>query len=616
MNKISYKEIALSPEFSKFINSGLTSLMAKHNRTMRIPIELCYDESSDITAYTDSKKCVVNCGYPLFWENATEREFMYRILGVTFHEFGHVLYTDFLKKKEFLIAFKNGILPKPSGLSKEEEKWFFELSETLKGNSPYPVNGVREAVINIFCAINNSVEDGRIEKLLHENDNWFAGYLKGLDSLNKAMRETFTDSIQEDIPGYMNCILEYAKFGQIHDYSGGFKEVDLSIPTIDKMLNEKISSVLMEDTIRLILSMWGMLKDLLLNLPENEATEKVQEISEQANKISESEKTAEIQENIAEIQENAAASESERKPRGRSGSSQEIGSLLKEIKESVKEVKKYNENCEMSSAEFSNATCNVYSKTRNLYSDSFVDEELKIARIENKQAIRQILRYLEEDCRTRISKRKYSGKKFHAEKLVNRDFRYFENASVEKEVPQISVGIVLDQSGSMCGEKANAATKTIIRLYQLLESVPNIDLAIVGHNDTIYQYMAFGEKPKNAVYAFSEISKHYGSCNTDAPVISGMSSILKLQDSGKKIEFIISDGIPNSSSCDKTAKEEIQEVLKENRKLGISTFALAIVSSERAWKQFQDIYNSVPIIKIDNPSDLPKKMVQIVKRYV
>lgn len=616
MEKISYKQIAESPEFAKFINSGLSSLMARHNRKISIPVVLTYSEHSDITAYTNNKECVVNCGCSLFWKDTMEREFMYRILGVVFHEFGHVLYTDFSGKKQFITAFQNGILPKPAGLTKEEEEWFCELSETLKGNSPYPVNGVREAVINIFCAINNSVEDGRIEKLLHENDSWFSGYVKGLDSLNGAMHETFTEPEEKDIPGYMNYILEYSKFGQIRNYSGGFDEIDRAIPIIDKMLVEKTSSILMEDTIRLVLNMWKMLKDLLSNLPEDEANSEVQEINEKAKEIVGKEKTTNIEEE--QSSKRTGDKQEEELPEqnsGKKGDEQEVRKLLKEIKEAEKESSEYNKNFEMGSAEFSGAVYNVYKNTRNVYSDFFIDSELKLAKSENLQAIRQISRYLEEDSKTRISKRKYSGKKFHAEKLVNRDFRYFESASIQKQIPQISIGVVLDQSGSMVGKKAEAATKAVIRLYQLFDSIPNIDLAVIGHNNAVYQYMAFGVKPKNAVYAFSKLNKHYHSSNVDAPVISGMSSVLKMQNTEKKIEFIISDGIPNSSSYSKSAKEEIQDVLKANRKLGIITFALAI-TSDGAWMQFQDIYESVPIIKIEEPSDLAKKMVQIVKRYV
>lgn len=693
--KMDYSDIAWSEYLNKFVKSGLTSLMESHNLKSDIHLDLIYEEASDVTAYTDGDQCVVNCAFPLLHQNTTngktvnipEREYMYRILGIVFHEFGHVIYTDFSEKKRSAKAIRSGTIQMPRNLNTEEISYYKELSDVLKGNSSdLLVCAIRQMIINVFLALNNIVEDGRIERLLHKNDSWFSGYVKGLDSLNEAMRMSHVgSSIKKDINGYMDCILDYVKFGEVYGYSGDFPEFEKAKPIADRMLCTEASSTLMEETIRLMLYMWPLLKEEIEKLKsmgenkdggingengegqnsessesnngnaennsgssegnssgESSSGESLENAIENAVSEMSEEAKRKLQHEIQKISNHAedlmdksldkkvpkkakANNELDQKQKeSGTGSSQQMGNLLNQIKKDVNQKKNY-ENALKDSENFYDPEIvkkagkpifiNRYNPGVN--NDPLVDEILKRAKRENMRSSRQIARYLEEDARTRISKRKYSGKKFHAEKLVNRDFRYFENSSSSREVPKISVGIVLDQSGSMTlSSKAENAMKSVISLWQLLDGVPNMDIAVIGHSENILrQYMTFGDKPKNAVYAFSTLMTDVCGWNMDALAISSMTAILDKQETEKKIQIIVSDGLPHPITG-KPVKVEIQDLLLKNKKKGITTIAVAITGDESEWEQFQDIYENVPIIKVDNPAKLSKQMVSIVKRFV
>ena len=666
--KPEYEEIANSPEFKKFINSGLAALMNSHHRTNNVPVELYYDECDNVTAYTDDKRCVVNCGYPLFRRNATEREFMYRILGVTFHEFGHVLYTDFLEKRRSIEAFSSGIVQAPKGMTPAEERCFQEMLEAISGNSQYSVSGVKNVLINAFCAINNAVEDGRIERLLHRKDAFFSGYVKGLDALNTEMKKAFpNDAPEESVPYFLNAVLEYAKFGEIQGYHGEISPVNDAMPVIDRMLQTEASSELMEESIRLVMLCWALLKKELENSssPE-EAEEKIQQAAEAAEKIRDQEQTEETPETNSESpgtasnadgkadsnssdssgteeseeaesakEEKAGSAEPKASPRERADSD-EIGSVLKEIKRAAAGRNAREKAMKEAESQYSldpdtAPNCQERTVVKNVHPtrNPMIDQELVLARKENRAAIRQLTRILEEDQRVRISKRKFSGKKFHAEKVVNRDFRYFENKSVAKAVPKIAMGVVVDQSGSMHGLKAETATKTAIRLFHLLDGIENVDLSIIGHNSHwmgdgreiyVYPYLLFGEKPSDGAYCLGEMATRFDNGNVDAVVFAGMSESLKAQDAERKVEIIISDGLPHPSFAAHEqhvrAEEEVQKVLLRNKKSGIQTIAFAITDSQHEWECFQGIYSDIPIQRIEDPVELPGKMIQLVKRLV
>lgn len=231
-----------------------------------------------------------------------------------------------------------------------------------------------------------------------------------------------------------------------------------------------------------------------------------------------------------------------------------------------------------------------------------------------KKAAREITRHLEQDMRVGTSKRKFSGKKFHAEKVVNRDFRYFENKKTSKEVPKVKVGLVIDESGSMhSSSRFEYARAAAITLYRIFEYVPNLDIAIYGHSTSgevqIYDYADFGIKPKDVEKRLQNISARGG--NIDIVAVTSMAENLLKQEAEARVMFIITDGLPYSYVRDKTPEQELSEAADKYTRKGIDIIVASIGSDE---ERLRHIYKNQRFLNISNPSELPRKVVDVIKR--
>jgi Mg-chelatase subunit ChlD len=231
-----------------------------------------------------------------------------------------------------------------------------------------------------------------------------------------------------------------------------------------------------------------------------------------------------------------------------------------------------------------------------------------------KKAAREITRHLEQDMRVGTSKRKFSGKKFHAEKVVNRDFRYFENKKTSKEVPKVKVGLVIDESGSMhSSSRYEYARAAAITLYRIFEYVPNLDIAIYGHSTSgevqIYDYADFGIKPKDVEKRLYNVSARGG--NIDIVAVTAMAENLLKQEAEARVMFIITDGLPYSYVRNMTPEQELSEAADKYTRKGIDIIVASIGSDE---ERLRGIYKNQRFLNISNPSELPRKVVDVIKR--
>ena len=231
-----------------------------------------------------------------------------------------------------------------------------------------------------------------------------------------------------------------------------------------------------------------------------------------------------------------------------------------------------------------------------------------------KKVGREIENHLKSDMRTGSNKRKFSGKKFRAEKLVNRDYRYFENTATKRDIPETAVGILIDQSGSMYGEQIRCATYAAMGMYKTLAELEHFDVAVYGHTSTydevtINRYIDFGFKPKDPIKVLAGIYSDGG--NIDEVAVTALGERLKSQMVDKKIMIIISDGLPHSMIGH--AETRLRDLVKEYVKDGFNVFVAAL-GSDKA--KIDKIYEDVSFIDITDPSELPTNMLRAIKRTI
>lgn len=227
---------------------------------------------------------------------------------------------------------------------------------------------------------------------------------------------------------------------------------------------------------------------------------------------------------------------------------------------------------------------------------------------------REIENHLKSDMRTGSNKRKFSGKKFRAEKLVNRDYRYFENTATKRDIPETAVGILIDQSGSMYGKQIECARYAAMGMYKTLAKLEHFNVAVYGHTGgydevIINRYIDFGFKPKKPIEMLAGMYADGG--NIDEIAVTALGERLKSQMADKKIMIIISDGLPHSLIGH--AETRLRDLVKRYVKEGIHVFVAAL-GSDKA--NIDKIYEDVSFIDITDPSELPTNMLRAIKRTI
>lgn len=724
---IRLEDIVKSKAFKDYITSGMLTLFKKHKREPNLNYKVYYKEGDMTTALTNNKEIIVNAANSLFTKRDELDEPLSvsvdHILGVMFHEAGHVLYTNFSVLRKYKEQFRDGKLVISSiELSKEEKKSLKEINNLLNDNRSNVVLGVsltktKAFIYNIFDWLNNAIEDGRIEKTLLDRDADFGGYCNGLIGLRNKQKDEIVGSNIQDIEKYLNACFEYAKYGTSTTYTGDvFPELEEAKPIIDIMLDCKEAMKFTEYTVELICIAYpNLIKPLLTdqtddqsdddqsndnsqgdsssndessdtdnssgdqsgsesNKPKensegnssggsseneeeqedannSEAGDSSEADQEGSNNDSSSEESDEDENEDSSNQDDSTDGDSS-DDQGDSSQEDELDNIMNNLPETSVMPEYDNMGVESSDGDLEESMQptpdfvgeaareeveeEINGEINKMISDStaplgcsrviVIDDLPDVSLSPNQDAFlnnnrslfkkvgREIENHLKSDMRTGSNKRKFSGKKFRAEKLVNRDYRYFENTATKRDIPETAVGILIDQSGSMCGEQIRCATYAAMGMYKTLAELEHFDVAVYGHTSTydeviINRYIDFGFKPKDPIKVLAGIYSDGG--NIDEVAVTALGERLKSQMVDKKIMIIISDGLPHSMIGH--AETRLRDLVKEYVKGGFNVFVAAL-GSDKA--KIDKIYEDVSFIDITDPSELPTNMLRAIKRTI
>ena len=215
------------------------------------------------------------------------------------------------------------------------------------------------------------------------------------------------------------------------------------------------------------------------------------------------------------------------------------------------------------------------------------------------------------------SRRLAFGPDFEVSDSYRPDGRFFSKKKLPDNIPEMAVAVLVDQSGSMLGPRAEAAKTMAILIDDFCRGL-DIPVLVAGHhvlvrgkcNYNIYtDFDRVGDKSK---YNLAKVNTT-GGCNRDGFAIAITANLLEKRPEPIKLMFIISDGQPNDNGYGgNAAAEDIQSILSTYKRKGVLTFAAAIGDDK---DKIQKIYGD-GFLDIKDLSVLPKTIVRIVKKQI
>lgn len=208
----------------------------------------------------------------------------------------------------------------------------------------------------------------------------------------------------------------------------------------------------------------------------------------------------------------------------------------------------------------------------------------------------------------------FSGKRLNQHALYRDDGRIFYNTRLPTEPINLSVGLLVDESGSMCAcDRITRARATAIVIQNFCESL-GIPLMIMGHTALrsrveLFSYSDFHSYDRNDRYRLMDMSAR--DCNRDGAALRFIAEKLSKQASEVKILLIICDGQPNDDGYSGTAAEaDLRGIRQEYARKGVQIYAAAIGDDR---PNIERIYGD-GYLDITDLNELPVMLTSLISR--
>ena len=666
----------------------------RYDYRRRVRVNLFWDPENGSLAFTDNLVASINTGNSWVTETVGRKERYEIVCGLFAHEFGHILYTDFLSGQTLVNSFAAGKwYPEPPEFTRladqrnEADLWEYVRQDPLK----------LKAVQYVVHELSNILEDGYVE-----NRIWleFPGSLAyGLEAVRakhfqKMLTVTQMKEQEENGKGHIFATLEqmllsYAKFGEVK--YGDEPLTDERIQTvfsllsdIDALLTEHNTKKRLNVTNLILVRCWPYIKDFCEKckdeIAEKGSSDIEGEIEKQLASVvgksksgtgtgicpvkpSEDDGASATAKARAKTHEEAAKTENAEQGEAEKDGEQEPERLplLETNSVSVPEAGgvEYNDTyakeqdkraaadverilntmaekaaCRSLESErleelnefaqsisYGNVHAGVNIRVNRLLEAGEMREEQYQAVAEpllaiSKQLQRSLLKELEDRRKGGKMKGLLFGRHLDGRTVYRNDGKTFYKKALPNETPQLSVALLLDESGSMYGDRVTYARAAAIILYDFCTNL-GIPVMVYGHStdwdDTVelYSYAEFDTYDNADKYRIMDVSAR--SSNRDGAALRFVAERLAARTEDVKILILVSDGQPAANGYIGTAAEEdLRGIKQEYKRKGILFIAAAIGDDK---ENIQRIYGE-SFLDITDLEELPAKLTAVVKRHI
>lgn len=234
----------------------------------------------------------------------------------------------------------------------------------------------------------------------------------------------------------------------------------------------------------------------------------------------------------------------------------------------------------------------------------------------SKQLQKSLLRQLRDRQRGGKQTGLLMGRRLDAHTLFRNDGKVFTKNALPSQPPEMAVGLLLDESGSMAScDRATYARASAIILYDFCQAL-HVPVMVYGHSTgskgvELYSYSEFDAIDREDKYRLVDISAR-GS-NRDGAALRFVAERLSHRPEELKLLILVSDGQPAHTGYYGTAAEEdLRGIQQEYRRKGVLFIAAAIGDDK---EDIERIYGD-SFLDITDLNQLPVKLTQVVKRFL
>ncbi|MDD2981022.1 MAG: nitric oxide reductase activation protein NorD [Hespellia sp.] len=671
---ITDEELFTSNAYADY-QSGIAESASKRYKT-GVQVLMNWDTSPDApVAFTDNHTIHENAGNDITISFPTRLLRSQSLTGLTGHECGHLLFTDFTARNLYLTSMENGCFypADPSICISQYQFQFNEIQDAMNAKK----KTICQTLAKCAASLTNIFEDIYIEARMCQV---FPGSFKLGININSQRMAELSPSIQAQIDKeYMewaimsNLILQYCRAGDVNNptnYQGEYLDcLEECIPVFENSLYATNPKKRFEAVNELLVILWPYIKPLVKQAEEAESNGKGEEFLDQ------------LTESLgAEMPGATPLPNGKGKPKLKNSGKISPGSIKKGKAQAQKVVKEetgriaraktsqlstgtnpgvsYNFSYKGSDYEDSaNDILNVLTKLASERANASYEEELSeelqqeatklqygnihkgihicVNRIRAvnpfliasynavKAPLLEISKRLQSNVKEILDKKRNGeklshliyGKRLEARCLYQNDGAYFSRTKLPGEPSELAVGLLVDESGSMSSDsRITMARQAAIILYDFCSSL-DIPITIYGHTEDsdveLYSYAEFDSLDKNDCYRLMDISAR--ACNRDGAALRYVAAHLDARPEDLKILIIISDGQPSGEGYYGTAAEaDLRAIKQEYRKKGVLVFAAAIGSDKDRIKEiYQDGF-----LDISDLNKLPRLLPKLIEQYI
>jgi hypothetical protein len=187
----------------------------------------------------------------------------------------------------------------------------------------------------------------------------------------------------------------------------------------------------------------------------------------------------------------------------------------------------------------------------------------------------------------------------------------------EVKTNKLSVTVLVDESGSMYGSKADKAREAAIFLKETLEGVPDVELFIYGHSADMTRYGGSGTtqifvyKEPGTATSPKSMGCIAGRCeNRDGVAILATAKRVRQKTQNHGVFVVISDGEPSAQNYGgTTARNHVKKSVIEVEKMGFQVIQVTI-GGHRSKDMFKNV------IDMDDVSKFPTQFVGFLKTKI